>query len=59
MKRVLSKGIHNTSKKEGRVELSNRHSALKEKVEDENDECKKELEPEYRGETSAFEESRK
>ena len=36
--------------------MSNRNAVLKEKVEEENYECKKELEPEWRGKTSAFEE---
>ena len=46
MKRFPLKGMHNNIKNERRVELSNSHEVLKEKSEDENDECKKELEQE-------------
>ena len=45
MKRVPLKGMHSNIKNERRDDLSNMHEALKEKVEDENDESKKELEP--------------
>ena len=37
---VPQKGMHNNMKNEWRGELRNRHAALKEKEEDESDECK-------------------
>ena len=57
MKRVPQKGIHNNIKNERRSELINRHAALKDKEEEENDECKKELEQKCRDIKSACEES--
>ena len=52
MKQVPRKDIHSNRKNEWRLKLSNMHVVLKEKEEDENDECKTELEPESRGKRS-------
>ena len=49
VKRVPHKGIHESMKNEWRAELRYRHTALKEKAEDENDECEKRVRTRMQG----------